>query len=58
MQLLFDSFITRFPMDVRDRLQSAVSHQADLNPTDRLQKGVCLVLAEILGERKELEYKR
>ncbi len=55
MQLLFDSFITRFPMDVRDRLQSAVSHQADLNPTDRLQKGVCLVLAEILGERKELE---
>jgi tetratricopeptide (TPR) repeat protein len=55
MQLLFDSFITRFPMDVIDRLQSAVSHQTDLNPIDRLQKGVRLVLTEVLEERKELE---
>lgn len=55
MQLLFDSFIIRFPMDVRDRLQSAISHQTDLNPIDRLQKGVRLVLAEVLEERKELE---
>jgi len=55
MQLLFDSFIIRFPMDVRDRLQSATSHQTDLNPIDRLQKGVRLVLAEVLEERIELE---
>lgn len=55
MQLLFDSFITRFPMDVKDRLQSAISHQTDLNPVDRLQKGVSLVLSEVLEERKELE---
>jgi hypothetical protein len=55
MQLLFDSFITRFPMDVRDRLQSAIKHQTDLNPTDRLQKGVSLVLKEVFAEREELE---
>ncbi|MHA1171520.1 MAG: hypothetical protein ACTSQ3_05535, partial [Candidatus Heimdallarchaeota archaeon] len=42
-------------MDVRDRLQSATSHQTDLNPIDRLQKGVRLVLAEVLEERIELE---
>lgn len=55
MQLLFDSFITRFPMDVRDRLQSAINHQTDLNPSDRLQKGVSLVLKEVFAEREELE---
>jgi len=54
MQLLFDSFITRFPMDVKDRLQSAVSHQTNLNPIDRLQKGVRQVLGEVLEERREL----
>ena len=55
MQLLFDSFITRFPMDVKDRLLSAISHQTDLNPADRLQKGVSLALGEVLKEVKELE---
>ncbi len=58
MQLLFDSFINRFPMEVRDRLESAISHQTDLNPVDRLQKGVRLVLNEVLDERKELEKMR
>ncbi|MHA1591879.1 MAG: tetratricopeptide repeat protein [Candidatus Heimdallarchaeaceae archaeon] len=42
-------------MDVKDRLQSAISHQTNLNPVDRLQKGVSLVLGEVLDERKELE---
>ncbi|NHJ33185.1 MAG: hypothetical protein FK732_10000, partial [Asgard group archaeon] len=42
-------------MDVRDRLQSAVKHQTDPNPVDRLQKGACLVLKEVLAERQELE---
>ncbi|MCK5183769.1 MAG: hypothetical protein KAQ95_05645, partial [Candidatus Heimdallarchaeota archaeon] len=42
-------------MDVKDRLLSAISHQTDLNPADRLQKGVSLVLGEVLKEMKELE---
>ncbi|MHA1531241.1 MAG: hypothetical protein ACTSR6_04500 [Candidatus Heimdallarchaeota archaeon] len=41
-------------MDVKDRLQSAVSHQTDLNPIYRLQKGVRQVLGEVLEERREL----
>jgi tetratricopeptide (TPR) repeat protein len=54
MQALFDDFIKRLPYDIRDRLQSAVRHQTDMNPNDRLHKGVCLVLKEVLGERKRL----
>ncbi|NHK31696.1 MAG: hypothetical protein FK730_10115 [Asgard group archaeon] len=54
MQALFDDFIKRLPYDIRDRLQSAVRHQTDMNPNDRLHKGVCLVLREVLSERKRL----
>ncbi|NHJ39916.1 MAG: hypothetical protein FK731_07770, partial [Asgard group archaeon] len=54
MQALFDEFIKRLPFDIRDRLQSAVSHQTDLNPNDRLHKGVCLVLKEVLKEKEKL----
>ncbi|MBK5112307.1 MAG: hypothetical protein KGD59_10180 [Candidatus Heimdallarchaeota archaeon] len=36
-------------------MQSAINHQTDLNPSDRLQKGVSLVLKEVFAEREELE---
>ena len=55
MQALFDEFIKRLPYDIRDRLQSAISHQTDLNPNDRLHKGVCLVLKEVLNEKNRLD---
>jgi len=55
MQLLFDSFIKRLSHQTRDRLQSAVAHQNDLNPIDRMKKGVCLVLQESLAEKAELQ---
>ncbi|MHA1305655.1 MAG: tetratricopeptide repeat protein [Candidatus Heimdallarchaeota archaeon] len=55
MQLLFDSFIRRFSHQTRDRLQAAVAHQNDLNPIERMQKGVCLVLKEYLAEKVELQ---
>ena len=55
MQKLVDYFKDRLPIDIQERLDSAISHQNDLNPNDRLQKGVCLVLKEVLEERKELE---
>ncbi|MHA1156000.1 MAG: tetratricopeptide repeat protein, partial [Candidatus Heimdallarchaeota archaeon] len=42
-------------MDTRDRLKAAISHQSDLNPNDRLQKGTIVVLGEELKEQQELE---
>ncbi|NHJ48627.1 MAG: hypothetical protein FK733_12650 [Asgard group archaeon] len=55
MQPLFDEFIKRFPHDIRDRLESAIKHQIDLNPNDRLFNGVCIVLREYLNEKSGLE---
>ncbi len=55
MQKLFETFIDRLPMDTRDRLKSAISHQNELNPNDRLQKGIIVVLGEVLKDLQELE---
>ncbi|MCF2143064.1 MAG: hypothetical protein K9W42_05135 [Candidatus Heimdallarchaeota archaeon] len=55
MQLLFDSFIQRFPQDLRTRLKTAVAHQTHLNPVERLHAGTCLVLKEQLVEIQELK---
>ncbi|MHA1881102.1 MAG: tetratricopeptide repeat protein [Candidatus Heimdallarchaeota archaeon] len=54
MQLLFDSFIQRFPQELRNRLKTAVAHQTHLNPVERLHAGTCLVLKEQLAEIQEL----
>jgi len=54
MQLLFDSFIQRFPQELRSRLKTAVAHQTHLNPVERLHAGTCLVLKEQLAEIQEL----
>ncbi len=55
MQLLFDYFLERLPIETRDCLISATSHQTDLNPNTRLFNGVCLVLEEVLDDIKELK---
>ena len=55
MQKLFDAFIDRLPMNLRDRLQTAISHQNLLNPNDRLQNGIVVVLEEVLENVNELE---
>ena len=55
MQLLFDAFIKRLPHQTRDRLLAAIAHQNDLNPIERMQKGVCLVLKEYLADKAELQ---
>ncbi len=55
MQKLFDTFINRLPMDTRDRLRAAISHQNEQNPNDRLQKGTIVVLDEVLNNQQELE---
>lgn len=55
MQKLFDTFIDRLPMDTKERLRAAISHQNDLNPNDRLQKGTIIVLEEVLKDQQELE---
>jgi len=54
MQLLFDSFIQRFPQELRDRLNAAVAHQTHLNPVERLHAGTCIVLEEQLAKLMEL----
>ena len=55
MQLLFDYYKKRLPQDICDRLDHAVSHQNNLNPVERLHKGVYLVLKETLKEKDELK---
>ena len=55
MKQLFDSFIKRFSHETKDRLRAAISHQTDLNPNDRLYKGICVVLKETLAEIDELK---
>ncbi|MBN1329636.1 MAG: hypothetical protein JXA54_09200 [Candidatus Heimdallarchaeota archaeon] len=57
MYHLFESFIERFPTDIQDRLNSAVMEQSDLNPNDRLHKGVHVVLKEVLLAIEELKNK-
>ncbi|HUU77555.1 MAG TPA: tetratricopeptide repeat protein [candidate division Zixibacteria bacterium] len=55
MQKLFDYFVERLPFEIKERLESAISHQSDLNPNDRLQKGTCIVLSETLKEKEKLQ---
>ncbi|HUT82085.1 MAG TPA: hypothetical protein VMZ29_12865 [Candidatus Bathyarchaeia archaeon] len=57
MRLLYESFIERLPLNIRERLDSAISEQSDLNPNDRLHKGVHIVLKEVFSIIDELKNK-